>query len=250
MEAFMTRKHLLSAPLEELEALARREGFEPAELTDREALVEFLLENFEESRRERDQENNPSVLVEEAKYELTAEEPIDGPELTGPAAPEFPEEVALPESYNQTRIVLMARDPHWAFAYWDIDDQHRLKLRKSPEAELLLRVHDLDQGSSNGSSGSSSFDIPVQLGDSSRYIYLPHQRRRYMLELGCSVSGKYLCLVRSNAIRTPREALSEDPPDTADSGKYFITLMTENDLLRPAGSSGSIPQRILSPASD
>ncbi|MBC7343802.1 MAG: DUF4912 domain-containing protein, partial [Clostridia bacterium] len=37
-----------------------------------------------------------------------------------PAAPAAEAEYRLPNSYGQDEIVLMVKDPHWLYAYWDL----------------------------------------------------------------------------------------------------------------------------------
>jgi hypothetical protein len=227
LEDQMTRERLRSMPLEELTALARQNGLEPAENMDSEELIELVLEGYQEMREEREEGNNPSVRVEEAKFEVGDEEvqaPTEGPHI--------------PERYNETRAVLMVRDPHWAYAYWDVEDAQATRARKDPGFEqLVLRVQDLQP--------SSSFDIPIQWSDCSWYIYLPNQDADYLLELGYVASGKFRLLARSNQVRTPRESFAGEPPDEAES--LFLGISPEA-IAAPSSamSSEAIPQRILS----
>lgn len=223
----MTRERLRTLPLEELAALARSAGLEPPENPDSEELIELVLEGYREMREEREEGNNPSVRVEEAKFEVGEEEV--------PAAVEGPQ---IPQRYNETRAVLMVRDPHWAYAYWDVEDGQGARARKDAGFELLvLRVQDLQP--------ASSFDIPIQWSDSSWYIYLPNQDADYQLELGYLASGKFRLLARSNPVHTPRESFAGDPPDEAES--LFLGASPESFAApSSAMSSEAIPQRILS----
>jgi len=243
----MTKESLQSIPLEELVALARDEGYEEGGAADRAALTELILENLKERAREKEEENSPSVQVEEAKYQITE------PEAADQAGPDIH---PIADRYNQTRIVFMVRDPHWAFAFWDLEEKWREKLPIRGEAHhLLLRVcelKDADPGDSKGppavggppiAAGNSSFDIPIQPGDSSWYIYLPNQDCRYTLELGVELQGKYTCLARSNSIRTPRDHLA-DPHGPA------FDLVSQSSTYYFDGNSESIPQRILAVGRD
>lgn len=227
----MIRESLQSIALQELVALAREEGYEVDGAADRAALTEFILENLRERAREKEQENSPSVQVEESKFQITETE------AAGSAGPDsFP----VADRYNQTRIVFMVRDPHWAFAYWDLEDKWREKLPvKDQPHYLVLRVRELgDQDSADGE-GKSFFDIPIQLGDASWYIYLPDQDCRYILELAVVVKGKHTCLARSNPIRTPRDFSLAGPE-----------VLSQYGTLYPAGDSEAIPQRILAARGD
>ncbi len=228
----MTRERLRTLPLEELAALARSAGLEPPEKLDREELIELLLEGYREMREEREEGNNPSVRVEEAKFEVGEEE------VPSPVVPSPVEGPRVPERYNETRAVLMVRDPHWAYAYWDVEDGQAARTRKDAGFEqLVLRVQDVQP--------ASSFDIPIQWSDSSWYIYLPNQDADYQLELGYLASGKFRLLARSNPVHTPRESIAGDPPDEAES--LFMGASPESFAApSSAMSSEAIPQRILS----
>jgi hypothetical protein len=229
LEDPMTRERLQTMPLEELAALARSNGLEPGEDLPQKELIELLLEGYQELRQEREEGNNPSVRVEEAKFEAGEEE---APEASGTGQP------SIPERYNETRAVLMVRDPHWAYAYWDVEESQAARARKDEAFEqLVLRVQDLEPG--------SCFDIPIQWSDSSWYIYLPNQDADYLLELGYLAGGKFRLLARSNRIRTPRENLAGDPPEEAEA--LFLGGSPEA-FAGPSSalSSEAIPQRILS----
>jgi hypothetical protein len=228
LEDPMTRERLRTMPLEELAALARSTGLEPPEDLDAEELIELVLEGYEEMRQEREEGNNPSVRVEEAKFEVAEEEPLataaEGPPIL--------------QRYNETRAVLMVRDPHWAFAYWDVEDAQAARARKDAGFEqLVLRVQDLQP--------TSSFDIPIQWSDSSWYIYLPNQDADYLLELGYLASGKFRLLARSNVVHTPRESFVGGPPEEEESlflGASPVAFAAPSSAM----SSEAIPQRILS----
>jgi len=220
----MTKESLRTIPLEELAALAREEGYEEGGAADRATLTEFILENQQDRAREKEQENDPSIRVEESKYKIA------GAESAKPAGSEL---YPIPDRYNRTKIVFMVRDPHWAFAYWDIDNQTREELPDKEEScHLILRVHETQIPR------NPSFDIPIQYGDSSWYIYLPNHDCNYILELGVIRQGRYSCLARSNPIRTPREGFAE-------AGDHAPDLYSDFSAYYGIGSSGSIPQRIL-----
>jgi len=225
----MTRERLRTMPLAELATLARSNGLEPADGLDAEELIELLLEDYQEMRQEREEGNNPSVRVEEAKFEVGEEEPPAGAQAQEPS---------IPQRYNETRVVLMARDPHWAYAYWDVEDAQAARVRRDSGFEqLVLRVQDLQP--------ASSFDIPIQWSDCSWYIYLPNQDADYALELGYLAAGRFRPLARSNQIRTPRESISGEAPEESES--LFLGGSPEA-FAGPSSamSSEAIPQRILS----
>jgi hypothetical protein len=224
IEDCMTKESLQSIPLEELAALAREQGYEEEGAVDRATLTEFILESHKDRAREKEQENSPSVRVEDSKYQLTDTESNTSVDL---------DLYPIENRYNQTKIVFMVRDPHWAFAYWELDDSAREKISKNNVSQqLILRVHEAE------SIQRSSFDIPIQFGDSSWYIYLPDQDCSYVLELGKLNDRRYTCLARSNSIRTPREGFTQ-------STEHALDWHSDLNAYYGIGGSGSIPQRIL-----
>ncbi len=227
----MTRERLQSMTLEELAALARGSGLEPEEGARKSELIELLLESFEELKQEREEGNSPNVRVQESKFELNDEEAL---------TPSSPGEPPIPERYNETRAVLMVRDPHWAYAYWDVEDGQAQRARKDAGFEqLILRVEDLEPG--------SFFDIPIQWSDFNWYIYLPNQDASYVLELGYLAGGRFRLLARSNQVRTPRESVSLQDGEPTEEEQLFLGGLP--DALAPSSSamsSEAIPQRILS----
>ena len=231
----MTKERLQSISLEELEDLARQQGYEFTGATDRAALTEFILENFRELEREREDENNLSIRVEERKYQVTERKTADCIDV---------DTYPIEKRYNQTKVVFMVRDPNWAYAYWDLDNNLLEKLKKSADGDqLVLRVHDVELIDFTGSNAKSSFDIPIQIDDTSWYIYLPNQNCSYILELGSISEGKYRCLARSNPIKTPRNDFSDNYPSVDQDPAS--SLIWEFDTFEGIGSSSGIPQRIL-----
>ena len=236
----MTRESLQSIPLEELAARARSEGYELHGTADRTTLTEFILEVLTERAREREEENASSVRVEGSKYQI-----VEGECPQSVNTERFP----IPESYNQTKIVFMVRDPHWAFAYWDLEAKTREKARVDEETgQLVLRVHEGESLHSGQKPPARSFDIPIQPADSRWYIYLPEQNSSYILELVLVVEGKSTRLAVSNSIRTPRNSMLPDAA-AADPQPPENPLFDFNESYL-VGSSGDIPQRILAAGSE
>jgi hypothetical protein len=240
----MTRERLQALQMQELLALARAEGLEPLENADRLALVEQILESLTEEKLERERENNPSVRVEETKFEVSPDEELAGT-FRAPGAEAYP----LPPRYNETSITFMVRDPHWAFAYWEIDEARAARLAQSDAQELVLRVYEMERCDEEAPRFSSSFDIPIRLGDSSWYIYLPNEDSAYVLELGGLRRGSYSCICRSGVVRTPRETVA-GASGGAEEDILFLDLAADYELLGSSASSAAIPQRILSELKD
>lgn len=133
-----------------------------------------------------------------------------------PAAPPSPKvEVShrlqeLPDNYGDNQIYLLVRDPYWLYAYWEIQEDHQLghlaKLGGSWDSVVsVLRVYDTTE---EGKPPSVS-DIVLQ--NMSKCWYINTQpNHSYFAEIGLLHSdGRFLCLVRSNYVITPRSGMSE-----------------------------------------
>jgi len=76
--------------------------------------------------------------LDAAKFELGQEDP------TGGTLADVDEGLAvLPDGYGESRIVLIPRDPQWAYAYWDVPNEHKEELRRQGGQKLALRFYDV-----------------------------------------------------------------------------------------------------------
>lgn len=112
----------------------------------------------------------------------------------------------LPFSYNQTLLVLLVRDPYWAYGYWDFSAQTwdwiQDFFRTEPRIRVILRIHDLDRGGYD--------DLDVQLEAKNWYLHLARPNTSFEAELGLLDShGKFHLIAKSNRIRTPRDTPSD-----------------------------------------
>jgi hypothetical protein len=234
----MTRERLQSLPLEELRRFAERQSIEFDSAIDKDSLVSLLVDLFEEMAEEREEQSGREVKVVAKKFSISPDEEIE----TGDAG-----YAPMPESYNETRLVAMPRDPAWAFAYWEIRADKLAQLRKDRDVHLVLRVHDVEGVRFNGRNSRSSFDIPVKLTDSRWYINLPRAGGRFVLELLYRKRGKEHELARSNVIASPAEGFSDrTDPEWISANGETVLMMSLHRSVGEIPSSGSIPQRILS----
>ena len=78
----------------------------------------------------------------------------------------------LPETYNETVISAVLRNPVWLFVYWDVKKDHITLIHKSDKVQSLsLRVHMFHRDDPN--SIADSFDVPITIEDRNRYVLLP-----------------------------------------------------------------------------
>jgi uncharacterized protein len=237
MVQVVNRWGLSDASFEALLRLADNYGADVPENVTRDELEEIVDEAAEEWRLEHRRANNHPVRVEETKYDIQA---------TGSLERWAEEEVELPDSYNETRVVLMLRDPSWAFAYWDLREAERSEFLRSEVFDgLVLRVYSMDSAETKLADARQRFDIPVTLLDSRWYINLPDQETLYRLALVALVDGRERSLAVSNVIAVPRGMIAEtSESDEARIGDEIIAQTGIQDLDLPA-TGRRIPQRIL-----
>jgi hypothetical protein len=191
----MTREKLQGLSDSTLQSIAQREGIRDHEASDREELIELILEAMEEDRSEREYTNNAAMRLEYRKYDILKDEEVEAL---------IKEEYPLPERYNVSRIVLMLRDPSWAFAYWDVNQSEVQNFKSETGYEgFFLRVFEFSGEKVEKENIVEFFDIPIEEDDDSRYIHLPRGGSSYVVDLCCTALHKEHVVVRSNAVFSP-----------------------------------------------
>ncbi len=235
----MTKERLLRVSDEKLLVIAEKEGIYPEENYDKSVLINRILEVMEEERQERDISNNPAMKIKEKKYDILKNE-----ELETQIKTEYP----LPCRYNETRVVMILRDPLWAYTYWDLNSGDLLKIEQSIQTgSFFLRVYELSGFSFSESNIIDFFNIELQLTDTSRYINLPIPGRNYCLELGYNLGGKEQFLCRSNIIKSPlgevTRGITREKIDDTENDLFVLSGIYN---FNSSSSLSGIPQRIIS----
>lgn len=112
----------------------------------------------------------------------------------------------LPFSYGETKLVLLVRDPYWAYSYWDFSGEtwNWIQGLLSGDSRLkpVIRVHDLET--------KRFSDLLISLEAKNWYLHLGAPDHRYVAELGLGDGhSKFHLIVRSSEVRTPRDSPSE-----------------------------------------
>lgn len=153
---------------------------------------------------------NLHACVEEARFQVGLR--------TGPRSPARLEgdPGTLASTYGYDCIVLLARDPWSAFAYWEIITTSRARTvhqfgAHSDGGRDVLRVYEVGVGTLAGQDAGLWFDVDLPAGVESWYLKLPRAGGSYYVEIGlCAPGGQFLALARSNTITTPRTSPSRD----------------------------------------
>ncbi|MEH1940827.1 MAG: DUF4912 domain-containing protein [Nostoc sp.] len=158
--------------------------------------------------------------VEAAKFELGQED------RTGGSLADVDEGLAdLPSGYGDSRIVLLPRDPQWAYTYWDIPNEHKEELRRQGGQQLALRIYDVTDIDIEYQSPHSIQEYPADELAREWYIPVPVSDRDYTIDIGYrAADGRWLVLARSARVHIPPVYPSDWIEDV------FITVNFEEDL--------------------
>jgi len=171
---------------------------------------------------EGDEPDSPSHSGPGEKFSL-------GPET--PAAHFATAEIHLPTSYGTGRLFLAARDPHWIYAYWDINANVQFQHNaRSEDRHLILRMHEGDL--------SSKPIAEIHVHPESRHWFAHVERagEQYVADLGYYRPGrKWKSLATSRTVRTPPDSISTDanvefatiPPEVPF--ETMLSLLKEGD---------------------
>lgn len=176
------------------------------------------------------QPNNPSISpsrtleaqeeVEAAKFELGQAD------LTGGELASVDVDLAeLPEGYGTSRIVLLPRDPQWAYCYWDIPNEQKDELRRQGGQQLALRIYDVTDVNIDFQRPHSIQEYPCDELAREWYLPIPVSDRDYVADIGYRCAdGRWLVLGRSTPVRIPPVYPSDWIEDK------FMTITWEEDL--------------------
>ncbi len=121
--------------------------------------------------------------------------------------------IDLPSSYNRTQLTLIARDPFWIHAYWEIAedsfDQVKRKIGQGcDQARLTLRMYDVTLIDFHDNNANHWFDIDVGYSKS-WYVNLWSDSVSYCADIGMKTpDGRFFAIARSNFVTTPRVQMS------------------------------------------
>jgi len=168
--------------------------------------------------------------VEAAKFDLgqpnnladLSEELILDPETLSGVDEGLPD---LPGGYGESRILLLPRDPQWAYTYWDIPNEHKAELRAQGGLQLALRVYDVTDLDLSVQRAHTVQEFPCDELAREWYLPIPISDRDYAIEIGYRCGdGRWLVLARSAPVRIPPVYPSDWIEDV------FVTVDWEQDL--------------------
>ena len=192
-----------------------------------------------------DKQGPAQTMIEASKYGLQAVSTVD---LS--LADVDDSFKGLPNGYGDSRIVILPRDPQWAYAYWDISNQHKEELRRQGGEQLALRLFDVTDLDLSSQSPHSVQEYGCDEMAREWYLPLPVSDREYLLEIGYRTwDGRWLKLARSESM--PSQKASESTATyqaQTELHNHIFGMVGEVEAQHIAGSIHSSMQDAPSPA--
>jgi hypothetical protein len=171
--------------------------------------------------------------------------------------PKFVDHYDLPAHYGTTSLALIARDPNWIYAYWEIAPSSLETVRKNigerfHQAAFVLRMYDVTCVDFNGYNANHWFDIEVGPQAGNWYVNIWSDNVSYCADIGLRLpDGNFFVLARSNSVTTPRKVQSwrteqiwmEVKEDKSKYAPFVIGSVHKSDPI-----SGKQPQNIQQPS--
>ena len=158
--------------------------------------------------------------VEATKFAVGQEDTIGGP-----LASVDQDLGELPGGYGESRIVLLPRDPQWAYTYWDVSNEHKEELRHQGGQQLALRLYDITDIELNYQAPHNVQEYLCDELAREWYLPIPVSDRDYVADIGYRCAdGRWLVLARSAPVRVPPVYPSDWIEDS------FVTVDWQQDL--------------------
>lgn len=144
----------------------------------------------------------------------------------------------LPEGYGQTRIVLLPRDPHWMYTYWEITEQTAKEIKGQygedvfHKAQQTLRMHEVNVQTVQP---IRYVDVSIAFDAKNWYLRADKDNSSWFVEIGLKMSdGKFIVIAKSNLITLPSSRVS----DIID--EKWVTIKDELEKVLRASGGGKV----------
>jgi hypothetical protein len=180
-----------------------------------------------ERDRPKEREEARPLFVTDKRPE-TGDEAVPAPASALHELVQAPEEGKLPAAYGTGKLRLMARDPHWLYAHWDLTDEQQKRFNGlSADHHLIVRVSPVP------ASGGPPAEAHTHPESRHWFMHVEHAGTEYIAELGYyTVNNQWVTVAASGPAVTPA-----DMPDNAPAAEQtarFITIPPEVPLSKLA----------------
>jgi hypothetical protein len=136
-----------------------------------------------------------------------------------PAAVATPLPLAPPHTLDHAaqkdRIVVLARDPYWLHAHWELSRTTLARAQAAlgqewHSAQPILRLMDVTSEETTNAAERHVRDVPIHGGVNTWYIDVVKPPRSFRIDVGyLSRRGKFYVLARSNIVTTPKAGVTD-----------------------------------------
>lgn len=135
-----------------------------------------------------------------------------------PPAPPSPSSAppsTLDHASQKDRIIVLARDPYWLHAHWELSRTTLARAQAAlgqewHSARPILRLMDVTSEDTTTAAERPIRDIPIHGGVNNWYIDVLKPPRSYRIDVGyLSRQGKFYVLARSNIVTTPKAGVTD-----------------------------------------
>ena len=141
---------------------------------------------------------------------------------------------------EKDRIVVLVRDAFWLHAYWEVTRQSVLRARAAMAehwhtAQPILRLVEMDHGSTTSSAERVVRDVPIHSGVSNWYIDVEDPPGSFRVDIGyLADTGRLYTLARSNIVTTPEpcssDSIDENWSDVAENYEKVFNQSGGNEV--------------------
>jgi hypothetical protein len=127
--------------------------------------------------------------------------------------------IAIPHTLDHAcqkdRIIVLARDPYWLHAYWELSRTTLARAQAAlgqewHSAQPILRLMDVTSEETTNATERHIRDIAIHGGVNNWYIDVLEPPRCFRIDIGyVSRRGRFYVLARSNNVTTPRAGVSD-----------------------------------------
>jgi len=144
----------------------------------------------------------------------------------------------IPEHYGLDRLVVLLRDPHWLYLYWELKGGSLERLRFQHSAEIIdssrwvLRVKTLHMPQMDSADrGANEYIVDIDLRVGQWYLKVSPSTT-FRIDLGfIDQQGQFLLVLPGNEVRTPAPGVSNV------SDERWMIMREELERLLKAGGS-------------
>lgn len=132
------------------------------------------------------------------------------------AAPVAAAAPVVGESEDNSRIVLVPRNSQEAYAYWEVPEAYKQRIRREEGGnQLAVRLYDVTGQEVDQPLGQSIRQFECNEADQDLHIPIPQSDRDYVAEVGyVTHQGRWFALAQSAAVHVPTEDKLDDVEGT------------------------------------